>query len=128
LQLEATAHIAVQQWIDSGGLKGGRALTVEGICEIHHRFCTLLPEDLLWVEDPTTEQRLRLIPGELRRHDVKVGQLVPISPGAIPRFLGRFENAYGNLGKTDSLISAAAAHHRLLWLHPFLDANGPSPD
>src|SRR5580698_882297 len=51
LQLEAKAHITVQQWIDSGGLKG-RAVTAESICEIHKRFCDQLPEDLLWVEDP----------------------------------------------------------------------------
>src|SRR5580698_1139818 len=35
LQLEAKAHIHVQEWIDDGGLKGGRALTRDGICEIH---------------------------------------------------------------------------------------------
>jgi Fic family protein len=124
LQLEAKAHIKVQEWIDGGGLKGGRALKGEGICEIHERFCALLPEDLLWVEDPTTQERLRLIPGQLRRRDVKVGQLVPVSPGALPRFLQRFEQVYGSLGKTESIISSAAAHHRLLWMHPFLDGNG----
>src|SRR6266446_3614021 len=60
LQLEAEAHIAVQQWIDGGGLKAGHALKPEGICEIHYRFCSLLPEDLLWVEDPTTKEQLRI--------------------------------------------------------------------
>jgi len=124
LQLEAKAHISVQQWIDGGGLKGQRALTAEGICEIHHRFCTLLPEDLLWVEDPTTKERLHVVPGQLRHRDVQVGQLVAVSPGAIPRFLQRFEEVYRQLGKTESLISCAAAHHRLLWMHPFLDGNG----
>ena len=48
LQLEAKAHIAVQKWIDDGGLKA-RAATTEGLIEIHRRFCDLLPEDLLWV-------------------------------------------------------------------------------
>src|ERR1700686_915193 len=37
LQLEAKAHINVQEWIDDGGLSGGRALKSEGICEIHQR-------------------------------------------------------------------------------------------
>ena len=50
LQLEAKAHIDVQRWIDSGALKG-RALTSEGVREIHRRFCELLPEELLWVQD-----------------------------------------------------------------------------
>ncbi|MGO8986071.1 MAG: Fic family protein [Terriglobales bacterium] len=124
LQLEAKAHIKVQEWIDGGGLKGGRAFKEEGICEIHRRFCDLLPEDLLWVEDPATKERVRVVPGELRQRDVQVGRLVAISPGALPRFLERFEKVYGSLGKTETIIGSAAAHHRLLWMHPFLDGNG----
>jgi Fic family protein len=124
LQLEAKAHIQVQEWIDGGGLTDKRAFTAEGICEIHRRFCDLLPEDLLWVEDPVTKERVRVVPGELRQRDVQVGRLVAISPGALPRFLERFENVYGRLGKTETIIGSAAAHHRLLWMHPFLDGNG----
>jgi Fic family protein len=124
LQLEAKAHITVQKWIDSGGLDGGRTLTPAGIREIHRRFCELLPEDLLWVEEPATNERLPVVPGELRLRDVKVGRHVPISPGALPRFLERFEHVYGKTGKAESIIATAAAHHRLLWMHPFLDGNG----
>ena len=123
LQLEAKAHVTVQRWIDGGGLKG-RAVTSEGIREIHSRFCEQLPEDLLWVEDPDTKVRVQVVPGELRRRDVKVGNHIPVSPGALPRFLGRFEEVYGNLSRTDSILGAATAHHRLLWIHPFLDGNG----
>jgi Fic family protein len=124
LQLEAKAHIAVQKWIDGGSLKGGLASKAYGIREIHRRFCELLPEDLLWVEDPATKERVRVVPGELRRHDVRVGTHVAISPGAVPRFLERFEQVYGNAGKTESIVSTAAVHHRLLWIHPFMDGNG----
>jgi Fic family protein len=123
LQLEARAHIAVQSWIDEGGLKG-RAATGAGIREIHRRFGELLPEELLWTENPETGERMKLVPGELRKRDVKVGRHVPVSPGALPRFLARFERVYSKLGKTDSILAAAAAHHRLLWIHPFLDGNG----
>lgn len=123
LQLEARAHIAVQQWIEDGGLRG-RAATTEGICEIHARFCALLPDDLLWIEDLDTGERLRVVGGELRKRDVRVGQHIAISPGAVPRFLERFERVYQRLGKAESLVAAAAAHHRLLWIHPFLDGNG----
>src|SRR3989475_11009464 len=45
LQLEAKAHIVVQQWIDAGTLRSGRAIRAETIAEIHRRFCELLPED-----------------------------------------------------------------------------------
>ncbi len=123
LQLEAKAHITVQKWIDSGGLKG-RAVATEGICEIHRRFGELLPEDLLWVEDPDKKERVRVVPGELRPRDVKVGTHIAISPGAVPRFLKRFEEVYSHLSRTDSILGAATAHHRLLWIHPFLDGNG----
>jgi len=123
LQLEAKAHIAVQKWIDSGGL-GGPATSRAAICEIHRRFCSELPPELLIVEDPESHEKFRVEPGQLRKRDVKVGNLVPISPGAIPRFLDRFETAYGNLGKMETILSAAAAHDRLAWIHPFLDGNG----
>ena len=123
LQLEAKAHIALQEWIDSGGLEG-RAASVEGIREIHARFCKLLPPSLLWVEYPETKECVRVVPGELHRRDVKVGGHVPISPGALPRFLKRFEEVYGGLNKRESILAAAAAHHRLVWIHPFLDGNG----
>jgi Fic family protein len=123
LQMEAKAHIAVQQWIDEGGLKG-RPVTPDAIREIHARFCVLLPDDLLRVEDPHTKERIRVVPGELRGRDVKVGRHIAISPGSVPRFLERLGQIYGSLGRTESVLSAAAAHHRVLWIHPFLDGNG----
>jgi Fic family protein len=123
LQHEAQAHIAVQQWIDNDGLKG-RAVTAASIMEIHRRFCELLPEDLLWVEDPATKEKTRVAPGELRRRDVAVGRHIQISAAAVPRFLERYEAVYTNLGRTEIILATAAAHHRLLWIHPFLDGNG----
>jgi len=123
LQLEAKAHITAQRWIDEGGLTG-RVFTRDGICETHRRFCDLLPPDMLWAENPDTAERITITPGELRKRDVMVGNHQAISPGAVPRFFDRFENAYARLGRTDSIIAAATAHHRLLWIHPFLDGNG----
>ena len=123
LQYEARAHITVQQWIDEGGLNG-HATSADCLCEIHKRFCELLPEELLWVEEPDTGERIQIIPGELRKQDVKIGQHIAISPGSLPRLLKRFEEAYSGLGKTEVIFAAATAHHRLLWIHPFLDGNG----
>ena len=123
LQLEARAHVTVQKWIDEDGL-AGRGITQESICEIHRRFGEMLPDELLWVENPQSGERIRMEPGVLRKRDVIVGNHVPVSPGAVPRFLNRFEQVYNNLGKAQTIVSAAAAHHRLLWIHPFLDGNG----
>lgn len=123
LQLEAEAHVSVERWIDEGGLKV-RATTVAAILDIHRRFCELLPEELLVVEHPKIKEKLRVAPGRLRQRDVEVGRHVPVSPGAVPRFLSRFEEVYGKLGKSETILAAAAAHHRLAWIHPFLDGNG----
>lgn len=123
LQKEAKAHIAVQEWIDQGGIKNN-IFSPTTICEMHKRFCDLLPEDLLWVENAENKKKIKIIPGKLRQQDVKMGHHIPISPGALPRFLSRFESVYEHLGKTESILALAASHHRLLWIHPFLDGNG----
>ena len=123
LQLEAKAHMVVQQWIDEGGLRG-RAASLDGICAIHKRFGDLLPPELLTVEDAETGEKMEVIPGALRQRDVKVGRHIPVSPGALPRFLEQLGKTYSGIGKFETIIAAAAAHHRLLWIHPFLDGNG----
>jgi Fic family protein len=123
LQLEAKAHINVQKWIDEGGLKG-RAVSTDGIKEIHRRFCEQLPDGLLRVENPDTKELARVIPGELRTLNVRVGDHIAVSPGAVPRFLNRFSEVYSSLGKADTILASGAAHHRLTWIHPFLDGNG----
>lgn len=70
-----------------GGIRG-RTVAVETIREIHRRFSALLPDELLVVSDPETGRKVTVIPGELRREDVNVGQHDAISPGAVPRFSG----------------------------------------
>ena len=90
LQLEAKAHMVVQKWIDQGGL-GGSATTSEAICEIHKRFDELLPAALLKVVEPDTGEEITVIPGQLRKRDVKVGSHIPVSPGAVPRYNGQSE-------------------------------------
>ncbi len=123
LQLEARAHIAVQAWIDAGGLSG-IAANQDAVREIHQRFCALLPAELLRANNPVTGETLDVRPGEWRTRDVQVGRHVPVSPGAVPRFMRHFEEVYAPLGKAEAMLCVAATHHRLLWIHPFLDGNG----
>jgi len=123
LQLEAVAHIAVQRWIDEGGLAGAPA-TVDHVLQIHRRFYDALPEGLKWVGQPSTGERLPVVPGQIRHDHVEVGRLIPVSPGAVMRHLDRWQQSYGKLGSFETVLNTAAAHHRLLWIHPFLDGNG----
>ena len=123
LQLEARAHITVQQWIDKGGAADAPTAP-ETIREIHRRFCELLPNDMLLVEDPETGEQLPVVAGQLRDRDVVVGRHVAISPGSVQRFLVRLHTAYQRPGRLASILAIPCAHHRLLWVHPFLDGNG----
>ena len=57
LPLEANVHIAVQQWIDTGRLKG-RAVVADSIREIQRRFCEALPDGLLMQYDRISHDRI----------------------------------------------------------------------
>lgn len=76
------------------------------------------------MQDEDTGKKLRVVPGELRERDVKAGRHVAISPGAVPRFMQRFEEVFTRLGKAEAILGTASMHHRLLWIHPFPDGNG----
>ncbi len=117
LQLEALAHIEVQQWLDSG-MFNEPVTSASTIKEIHKRFCSLLPDDLLVIDDQIVE------PGVFRSKFVQVGKHVAVSPGAVERFLDRYSTVYSQSSRSQALMSVPAAHHRLLWIHPFMDGNG----
>ncbi len=125
LQLEAKAHIEVQRMIDFGEAPSP-TVSSDFILWVHREFCQRMPEELLRVENPDTKERIKVVPGELRDRHVKVGRHIPPDPDELKAFLARFVEAYTatHLSKLRKIIGVAAAHHRLLWIHPFLDGNG----
>ena len=125
LQLEAVAHIEVQGMIDSATDIPAEPVSVDYIRWLHREFCSRLPADLLWVRNPETGERLPVVPGEIRIRHVKVGMHVPPVGEQLHECLERFEALYtAPSGKFRKVIAIAAAHHRFLWIHPFLDGNG----
>jgi Fic family protein len=124
LQLEARAHIEVQRMIDGGETPKASPLSLDYILWTHREFCSRLPPEILWIEDPRTNEKLPVIPGELRTRAVAVGIHVPPPPEDLPAFMTRFEAAYKSESKLKQLVSVAASHHRLAWIHPFLNGNG----
>jgi Fic family protein len=126
LQLEAVAHIEVQQAIDEGRDDPAFPASLPYVLWLHREFYRRLPDELLWVEDLESKKRVRVQPGELRDGEVVVGQHLPPEAAALPRFLERFELAYApaNLSQMRQVIAVAAAHHRFVWIHPFYDGNG----
>jgi len=126
LQYEARAHIELQTAIDADEAPAIWPTDQSYITWLHERFCSRLPEEMLWAENPDNGERLRLVPGELRDRDVRVGNHIPPRPADLPAFMRRFEEAYRPkaLSRQQQIVSVAAAHHRLLWIHPFVDGNG----
>ena len=126
LQREAVAHIEVQRLIDHREDLHVEATSCEYISWLHREFCKRLPEEMLWVENPDTGKRVPIQGGELRDGWGQVGRRIPPSAEALPRFFQRFADVYDHarLSKVRQIIALGAAHHRLLWIHPFYDGNG----
>jgi len=126
LQREARAHIEVQRLIDNGNDLQELPISTAYFQWIHREFCQRLPDELLWVENPDTGAKVRVVPGKIRDGGVAVGRHIAPPAADLPHFLNHFQNAYTRnwLSKTQTIIAVGAAHHRFLWIHPFYDGNG----
>ncbi len=131
LQIEAFAHIKLHKFIsDKYSTKGHgtKPTSVEFLKEIHKEFYDYLPEEFKHVISKNNE-KLKVTPGEFRVSEVEVGRHIAPFSESLELFVSRFENFYNpevadNKSKIKRIISIAAAHHRLVWIHPFLDGNG----
>jgi Fic family protein len=68
-----------------------------------------------------------LEPGRIRRRkqSVKVGRHVAPTAESLPRFLDRWATVYAGARRGEAAVAGlTAAHHRLAWIHPFMDGNG----
>ncbi len=123
LQLEAVAHIAVEGMIDEGRAPRP-TMSVDFLRWLHREFCIRLPDELLWVTNPDTGKRSKVVPGEFRDEFVAVGDHIAPPPEEIGPLLDRLLGGYVRVSGVERYAAVAAAHHRLLWVHPFLDGNG----
>lgn len=125
----AIAHIETERWGEAelpsfDGMAIFSAPLVQGIHQ--HLHSQLLPEDLIQHgETDSDESTEPVTPGEYRKRGVKVGVHVPPDPSTIPNFMTAWENGYKHQRPGESaVIALMAAHHRLAWIHPFVDGNG----
>jgi len=128
LQLEARAHIEVQLLLE----KDLVAHPDRNVCDpdylrwIHREFYERLPGEFRIVRDSTGTRDLLVSPGELRTYDVQVGRHIAPDHRELSALLARYATAYdpSRHSDLDALMALGAAHHRLLWIHPFGDGNG----
>lgn len=127
LQLESLAHIAVQQLIDSRLQQepAPNICSTNFLCWIHEEFYSRMPAEFRVIKDKNGTSHV-IEPGRLRGREVQVGRHVPPTFHAIPQFLECFARAYDltKLSSITKIVAVAASHHRLAWIHPFLDGNG----
>lgn len=122
----ARAHIVADRWARS------RQLAQDNLPfflqEAHRLFCDHLPTEMLILEDGSM-----MTPGEFRQREVRVGRHVPPKGEHLGMFLSRYTEVYGRrlawadkggISRLTSIVAVFAAHHRLVWIHPFADGNG----
>lgn len=92
----------------------------EAVQRIHSTLFERLP-----AKERVTDDGRPLEPGKWRRTAVTAGRHLAPSAESIPELLRAWQRGYASLpGNELSLVGAACSHHRLLWVHPFLDGNG----
>ena len=130
LQLEARAHIEVEKIYLASAASTEQAdiFSTDFICSIHKDFYSRLPDDLHWAISADKSKKAKVEPGALRSAEVQVGKHYPPLHTSLPNFMKRFEDGYKQSWEKklpyQRLPLIACAHHRLLWIHPFLDGNG----
>ena len=123
LQIEARAHIRLQSQIDRMHLDGSlpQPASFEFLTWLHREFYRDASADMLTLDDGS-----RLVPGEIRQSEVTVGYHHAPDAPAVPGLLAHFSKMYDlqAMGAHTRILAIAAAHHRLLYIHPFADGNG----
>lgn len=130
LQIEATAHIGVQRLIRDRLI----AEPEINVCSeafirwIHKEFYERVPDEMRVVTNPEKNRAEEVVPGALRTFHVKVGHHVAPPSEDLNDLLLHFSVSYDpsrfGRSQSDALAVLGAAHHRLLWIHPFADGNG----
>ena len=128
LQLLSLAHIAVQKEIERHFEEhdGASPYEKEFILNIHKNFYSKEGMDALFhIAHEDMEETLVL--GAIRSRYVKVGTYIAPDPSKIDSLMNEFAFLYSKTVATRDavrLIHLIASHHRLMWIHPFLDGNG----
>jgi len=128
LQKEAHAHIHVYKSIleEAKNKSEFNPVTSAYLKKIHKLFYDYLPKAFRHVKTKEGNET-EVVPGAFRNMEVEVGRHIAPHYKKLDTFMARFEKVYHpsmNENKLKRIISIAASHHRLAWIHPFLDGNG----
>jgi len=127
VQRLAAAHFRVEQAVMMELAANPRAevTTPAFILRLHRDLYADVPDSERIVRSPSGRTAI-VIPGQIRDQNVTVGRHGAPPADSVLSFLERFHEAYLPDAHTDvgQVVAFAASHHRLAWIHPFLDGNG----
>lgn len=127
LQLENTSHIHVHRKLKNNPKLSEIEITgIDFLSMLHHDFYEKLPPEMRKIISLEGKE-FEIVPGQLRKTEVKVGAHIAPHSDSLLLFLNLFSERYRIDKIHDPLtkiIAIAASHHRLAWIHPFSDGNG----
>ncbi len=128
LQMLSIAHIQVQkellEWLQEGRFTS--AYDAHFVQEIHRALYTK-PEMDSFLKIDHGALHATMIPGQFRDVDVAVGAHQAPQASSLPHLMQMYSELYRRVEAStlaSKLIYALASHHRLVWIHPFVDGNG----
>jgi Fic family protein len=127
-QRTALAHMDAELWAETAyaGADWRSLFAPEVVCALHAQLFEYLPEADRIVKDPNqSELDYVMQPGAIRKREVRVGDHEAPAASSVPMFMHRFAEVYKTTRMGElAVLAVAAAHHRLVWIHPFPDGNG----
>lgn len=118
----AVAHMEVEEQLEQSqaGRPARDLFNPALVREIHGLLYGKSPE-----ADRITDEGKQIVPGAYRVDDVQAGRHVAPHWKDVPGLMDGWADRYRGLAGTEALlIGVACSHHRLTWIHPFIDGNG----
>jgi Fic family protein len=118
----ALAHMEAERSLESGwgGIAARDLFQADRVVAIHADLYGRLQES-----DRVTDDGQVVVPGEYRTRPVTAGRHVAPPADHLPELMVTWGDTYSALAGTERLVVGnACAHHRLAWVHPFIDGNG----
>lgn len=128
LQQLSLVHIEVQKYVENYFTQGQTPYSRDFILDVHRELYSH-PDmaHFLQIEDQENHKIIEMRPGKLREDNVRVGQHIAPDYTELSSFFNKYELLYrvpNYATQATQVIYALASHHRLMWIHPFLDGNG----
>lgn len=131
LQQLSLVYINVQQYIEDlfENDKALNPFSVDFITDVHYQIYSQPDmEPFLKIKlEKDSEEFITMEAGKLRERNVAIAKHTAPEFSELSTSLNHYEHFYKTYPyqtQARKLIHAMASHHRLTWLHPFLDGNG----